>query len=111
MVHPLVDCFLMTPICPRSLSFRPIILPSFVDIELQIAPECRSPGFISFDGRDEIPLAVGDRIKVTKALHGLPSIDRTDPVTDWLSDVNDRLRFNTAYAAPPPPKDLDVEEI
>ena len=27
LVHPLVKAFILTPICPHSISFRPIILP------------------------------------------------------------------------------------
>ena len=32
MVHPSVPCMLVTPICPHSLSFRSIVVPSGVEI-------------------------------------------------------------------------------
>uniref|UniRef100_A0A1D1XJV7 Putative NAD kinase 2, chloroplastic n=1 Tax=Anthurium amnicola TaxID=1678845 RepID=A0A1D1XJV7_9ARAE len=35
MVHPNVPCILFTPICPHSLSFRPVILPDSAQLELK----------------------------------------------------------------------------
>ncbi|PWA49018.1 ATP-NAD kinase-like domain-containing protein [Artemisia annua] len=36
MVHPNVPCMLFTPICPHSLSFRPVILPDSARLELKV---------------------------------------------------------------------------
>ncbi|XP_061348058.1 NAD kinase 2, chloroplastic-like isoform X2 [Gastrolobium bilobum] len=36
MVHPNVPCMLFTPICPHSLSFRPVILPDSAQLELKV---------------------------------------------------------------------------
>ena len=35
MVHPSVPCMVVTPICPHSLSFRPIVVPSGVEITVR----------------------------------------------------------------------------
>lgn len=35
-VHPNVPCMLFTPICPHSLSFRPVILPDSAKLELKV---------------------------------------------------------------------------
>lgn len=40
MVHPNVPCILFTPICPHSLSFRPVILPDSAEIELRVRLFC-----------------------------------------------------------------------
>lgn len=34
MVHPSVPCMIVTPICPHSLSFRSIVVPSGVELEV-----------------------------------------------------------------------------
>ena len=34
MVHPSVPCIIVTPICPHSLSFRSIVVPSGVELEV-----------------------------------------------------------------------------
>ena len=36
MVHPHVPAILLTPICPHSLTFRPVILPDYADVELRV---------------------------------------------------------------------------
>ena len=38
MVHPSVPCMVVTPICPHSLSFRPTVLPS--GVEMMASPTC-----------------------------------------------------------------------
>jgi NAD+ kinase len=49
MVHPEIDSILITPICPRSLSFRPLVLPSSAEVELEL-PDSSFPIISSFDG-------------------------------------------------------------
>lgn len=36
MVHPAVPCFLFTPICPHSLSSRPLVLPEHVALRVKV---------------------------------------------------------------------------
>lgn len=42
----------MTPICPRSLSFRPVLLPPSADIQLHIGESSRSQVEVSMDGQE-----------------------------------------------------------
>ena len=51
MVHPNISAILLTPICPHSLSFRPIILPDYAEIELRIPEDSRCTAWVSFDGK------------------------------------------------------------
>lgn len=37
IIHPLVPSLLLTPICPRSLSFRPLVLPGNMPISLRLS--------------------------------------------------------------------------
>ncbi|KAK7806367.1 hypothetical protein U0070_024714 [Myodes glareolus] len=39
MVHPNVPAIMATPICPHSLSFRPIVVPAGVDLKIILSPE------------------------------------------------------------------------
>ncbi|KAL9118269.1 MAG: hypothetical protein Q9187_005186, partial [Circinaria calcarea] len=51
IVHPLVSSLLLTPICPRSLSFRPLVLPAHVPLTLRLSEENRGRGVeVSIDG-------------------------------------------------------------
>ena len=51
MVHSSVSCILFTPICPHSLSFKPLVLPDYVEIFLKVPPKSRGDLWVSFDGK------------------------------------------------------------
>lgn len=65
ITHPLVPCILLTPICPRSLSFRPLILPSTSHIMIKL-PDSNRNGLIkmNIDGIPQHDLKPGDEIHV-----------------------------------------------
>ncbi|KAL4926098.1 NADH kinase POS5 [Aspergillus undulatus] len=51
IVHPLVPAVLLTPICARSLSFRPLVLPASTPITLRLSDKNRGRELeISIDG-------------------------------------------------------------
>ncbi|KAL4942870.1 hypothetical protein BDV06DRAFT_155904 [Aspergillus oleicola] len=51
IVHPLVPAVLLTPICARSLSFRPLVLPASTPITLRLSEKNRGRELeISIDG-------------------------------------------------------------
>lgn len=61
MVEPSVQAFLLTPICPHSLTERPIILPAEKDIRLVINK--KNPELLlSADGLDSVKLKNNDEI-------------------------------------------------
>lgn len=52
MIHPSVPAIMITPICPHSLSFRPIVVPAGVELKVfpnffTILPMCRIPFIVS----------------------------------------------------------------
>jgi hypothetical protein len=47
MVHPNVPAILLTPICPHSLSFRPILLPDYAEVEFRIPQDARCTAWVS----------------------------------------------------------------
>ena len=51
MVHPSVPAILLTPICAHTLSFRPLLLPDSSVLICSIPVDCRSSGWVSFDGK------------------------------------------------------------
>lgn len=49
MVHPGIQALLMTPICPHSLSFRPLLFPDTSVLSLRMPTDARTYAWISFD--------------------------------------------------------------
>ncbi|SCU84263.1 LAME_0C08834g1_1 [Lachancea meyersii CBS 8951] len=73
IVSPLVPSILLTPICPRSLSFRPLILPHSSHIKIKIGSKpLQGPDNklvkLSIDGVPLEDLNVGDEIHVVNEI-------------------------------------------
>eukprot|EP01026_Neomeris_dumetosa_P029080 TRINITY_DN23575_c0_g2_i10.p1 TRINITY_DN23575_c0_g2~~TRINITY_DN23575_c0_g2_i10.p1 ORF type:complete len:195 (+),score=20.43 TRINITY_DN23575_c0_g2_i10:175-759(+) len=94
MVHPNVSAILFTPICPHSLSFRPIILPDYADIELKIPNDARSTAWMSFDGKNRQELHRGDCLRVRMSQRPVPTINKTDLTNDWINSLERCFQWN-----------------
>lgn len=116
IVHPLVSSILLTPICPRSLSFRPLVLPANTPITLRIEAENRGKEIeVSVDGiRRREGLTTGSEVRVVGEevrspgapgardwLRGVPSIVRSGGAADgddhWVGGLNSLLKFNYPF--------------
>ena len=74
MIHPSVPAVMVTPICPHSLSFRPIVVPAGVELRISVSPASRNTAWLSFDGRKRQELCHGDSLRVTTSIYPIPSI-------------------------------------
>ncbi|WP_243371932.1 NAD(+)/NADH kinase [Geotalea sp. SG265] len=68
IVHPQLDCLLMTPICPHTLTNRPIVVAgdALISITLQSVNE---DVFLTLDGQVGFELKHGDQICIQRAEH------------------------------------------
>ncbi len=73
IVHPAVESILITPICPHTLSDRPIVVPDVSKIELRLGQDTDSL-FLTMDGQTGVPLQVGDRVRIVRATERLKLI-------------------------------------
>jgi NAD+ kinase len=72
IVVPEVDALVATPICPHSLSQRPIILPGHCTIAVALPEEESSADVqMTLDGQVGVPLVPGERILVRRAEHAV----------------------------------------
>jgi NAD+ kinase len=67
IVHPEMSCLIVNPICPFSLSNRPLVVPDDQLIEIVVEREQRSAVSLTVDGRAVAPLEPGDVVVVGKA--------------------------------------------
>ncbi|XP_023030891.1 uncharacterized protein LOC6640738 isoform X3 [Drosophila willistoni] len=94
MIHPSVPAIMVTPICPHSLSFRPIVVPAGVELKISVSPESRNTSWVSFDGRNRQELFHGDSLRVTTSIYPVPSISAQDQISDWFASLADGLHWN-----------------
>ncbi|HDH97214.1 MAG TPA: NAD(+)/NADH kinase [Proteobacteria bacterium] len=91
IVVPKLDCIVITPICPHTLTNRPVVVrpDSEVEIELVHAPE--GDAFLSLDGQGEVPLESGHRAVVRRASHYALMV--TAPERSFFSVLREKLRW------------------
>ncbi|XP_052188245.1 NAD kinase 2, chloroplastic isoform X2 [Diospyros lotus] len=94
MVHPNVPCMLFTPICPHSLSFRPVILPDSARLILKIPEDARSNAWVSFDGKRRQQLSRNDSVRISMSQHPLPTVNKSDQTCDWFRSLIRCLNWN-----------------
>ncbi|KAF7980847.1 hypothetical protein HWV62_36494 [Athelia sp. TMB] len=116
IVHPSLSALVLTPICPRSLSFRPLVFPSSSSITLRIGDRSRAAAGVSMDGRVSHVLNPGDSLTVQASPFPVPCINRSSIVDDenpdaphdgegagpgkeddWVRDINNLLQYNATF--------------
>jgi NAD+ kinase len=70
IVYPSVEAFVVSPICPHTLTNRPIVIPDSATIEIDFKAEDDAV-FLTLDGQIGIELLRGDHIRVRKAANKL----------------------------------------
>lgn len=94
VVHPQVPGILFTPICPHSLSFRPLILPDYVTLRIQLPINCRGQAWASFDGKGRQQLWGGDALIVRMSEWPVPAVCEKESSGDFLRSVRESLHWN-----------------
>ncbi|KIY93564.1 hypothetical protein MNEG_14398 [Monoraphidium neglectum] len=94
MVHPNVPAMLLTPVCPHSLNFRPIILPDYIELELRVPRNARSGAWVCFDGKARQELNKGDAVLIKMSEHPVPTINKTDLTSDWFESLERCFRWS-----------------
>ncbi|KAI3409359.1 uncharacterized protein J3R85_019435 [Psidium guajava] len=98
IVHPQVPGILFTPICPHSLSFRPLILPEHITIRVRVPLNSPIDAYASFDGKGREKLAPGDELVCRMAPCPVPTACLVDSTTDFLRSIQDCLHWNERKA-------------
>ena len=93
IVHPAVESILITPICPHTLSDRPVVVPDSSKIELRVAESSESV-FLTLDGQTGVPMQVGDRVRLTRAPERLKLIQ--PPNKTYFEILRNKLKWGEA---------------
>lgn len=103
LVHPDIPAILLTPICPHTLSFRPMVLSDTMGLRVAVPHNSRATAHCAFDGKGRIELRQGDHVTITASQYPFPTVTRTD--TEWFDSVSRTLRWNTRAASQKPFED------
>ncbi len=66
IVHPGLDAISVVPVCPHTLSNRPVVVPAHEAIELRVT-ESPTEAALDLDGQEHVELFEGDSVRVEKS--------------------------------------------
>ena len=92
IVHPGVNSILLSPICPFTLTNRPLLVPDTVRIKIQLA-ERSSDAIVTFDGQAGCEIDAGDVITIQKGDHPIHVITLLDH-DDYFDLLKTKLRWS-----------------
>lgn len=65
ILHPAIDAWVVAPICPHSLTLRPMVVPSAAGVTVVIGHA--EDGYLTLDGQTGRALQAGDRIELRRS--------------------------------------------
>jgi NAD+ kinase len=93
IVHPAVESFVITPICPHMLSDRPLVVRDSSCIEMRLSGNTQSV-FLTLDGQRGIPLQPTDLVRATRAKELLKLIQ--PPRKSYFEILRNKLKWGEA---------------
>ncbi|KAK9380732.1 ATP-NAD kinase-like domain-containing protein [Kockiozyma suomiensis] len=108
LVHPEIPAISVTPICPHTLSFRPMLLPDSMLLKVSVPGGARNTAWASFDGRHRVELRSGDYVTVTASQYPFPTV--TAGPMDYIEAVSRTLKWNVREQQKPFKEFLDDDD-
>lgn len=92
IVHPQVQAVLLTPICPHSLTSRPLVVPANSAVSLRLASDTiRNEVYLTVDGQAGMALNKDDTVTVVTSTHHI--LIATSPSKSYFEVLNAKLKW------------------
>ena len=91
IIHPLMSCIVITPICPHTLTNRPIVVTDESTICITIASDYDEKVYLTLDGQVGFRLMQGDKIEVRRALKTTALVMSTE--RDYFEILRTKLKW------------------
>ncbi|MDH5394143.1 MAG: NAD(+) kinase [Gammaproteobacteria bacterium] len=92
LIHPSLEAMMLVPICPHTLSNRPIVIGADCKVEVVINESNRSTPQISWDGQSNFDLQPGDKIIIQRKPNDVHLIH--PQVYDYFQILRAKLRWS-----------------
>ena len=99
IIYPTLDCIIVAPICPHTLSNRPLIVPPEVCIATTLTSTDSDDVFLTLDGQIGFPMLPLDRIIISRAPYELKFV--TAPGKTYFEVLRSKLKWGERYLQPP----------
>ena len=91
IIHPAMHCFVLTPICPHTLTNRPLVVSddSMVMVTVRSLPD--EEVYLTLDGQVGVELQCGDQIQVRRARHAAQLVMSSEK--DYFAILRTKLKW------------------
>jgi NAD+ kinase len=93
IVHPAVESWVITPICPHTLTDRPLVVRDSSLVEINLSADTESV-FLTLDGQTGIPMHGADRVRIKRAAEKLNLIQ--PPKKSYFDILRSKLKWGEA---------------
>jgi NAD+ kinase len=90
IVHPTLHCFVLTPICPHTLSNRPICVPDNVVVTVCLTSQSEDV-LLTLDGQIGFPLMPNDVVEIKKSRFKMKLIKH--PIKSYYEILRTKLKW------------------
>ncbi len=90
IIHPTIHCFVVTPICPHTLSNRPIALPDTVTVTICLTSQSEDVA-LTLDGQIGFPLVPHDVVEIKKSRFRMKLIKH--PTKNYYEILRTKLKW------------------
>lgn len=90
ILHPSLKTIILTPICPFTLTNRPIIVQDNVVIDIRLGSKAKEV-WLTFDGQVGYPLREGDLVRIEKAVKSILLIK--NPFKNYFEILRTKLKW------------------
>lgn len=92
ILHPTLDALAVVPICPHTLSNRPIVVGADSHIDISFRAQNNTPAQLSFDGQSTLDLAPGDVVSIRRSEREVRLLQPADH--DYFDILRAKLRWS-----------------
>ena len=93
IVHPGVESWIITPICPHTLTDRPVVVRDSALIEVHLSGDTESV-FLTLDGQTGIPMQAADVVRMRRAVERLRLIQPAQK--SYFEILRNKLKWGEA---------------
>lgn len=91
ILSPTMDAIALVPICPHTLSHRPLVIGSDSEITVTLDPNLQGAAQVTFDGQANTRLHAGDSVRITKKPNPITLLHPKD--YDFYTVLREKLRW------------------
>jgi len=91
IVHPDLAALTLVPICPHTLSDRPVVVDGSAEIDIVLQAGRGLQAHVSCDGQASVPLENGDRVRISRAAQAITLLHPRD--YDYFAILRNKLHW------------------